>query len=329
MYSDNKIKNLGTLKKVDVRDIWKNEALNFTPWLAENIDVISDKLGLDLEVEKTEVRAGSFSADILAKDTVTDTYVIIENQLEKTDHDHLGKSITYASILDASTIIWIASDFTEEHKKAIDWLNDLTNKDISFYGLKLEVLQIDNSPKAVNFDIISEPNETVRRTRTTVTEMTGLQKSQLEFWDDFKELLSSKDKSISLRKSQPHNWFDISIGKTDIHVSNSHSFQKNEVTTGIYMRKSIASEMLPFFESQKEDIEKKMGVELIWDPNPETSDKRILLRYSADLEDSQEREKALEWMCKYAIKFIEVFSPIVKRYNGFIANSNENNEISD
>lgn len=313
MGSDNKIK-LGILKKVDVRDIWENEAYDFTPWLSENIDKISDKIGLELEIEKTEVKAGSFSADILAKDIGTDSYVIIENQLEKTDHDHLGKCITYASILDASTIIWIAVDFTDEHKKALDWLNNLTTEDISVYGIKLEVLQIGDSDKAVNFDVICEPNETVRRAKKTVSGMTELQKTQIEFWDEFKEKLSSKNKSISLRKSQACNWFDISIGKSDIHVFNTHSSQKNEVTSGIYIRKNIAEEMLPFLESKKDEIEEKMGEKLTWNPNPDTFDKKIILKHSVDLGEPKGREEALDWLTNHAIKFVEVFSPIVKSY---------------
>lgn len=307
--------DLGKLKLVDVREIWKNEARDFTPWLAANIDEIANKLGIELEVEDTEVNAGSFSADILAKDIETDRYVIIENQLEKTNHDHLGKCITYASFLNASTILWIAPDFTEEHKKALDWLNDLTNENISFYGIKLELLQIDDSKKAVNFDIVSEPNQTVRSTRKTLSgELSENQKSQLEFWIDFKEKLSKIRKDISLRKPRPQYWFDISIGKSNIHVSNTCSIKNNEVTTGIYITNKIANEMLPFLKNRKTEIEEKMGEKLIWDPYLDYIDKKIMLKFSVDLNDPQEREKALIWLTNHAIKFRDVFSPIIQEF---------------
>ena len=212
-------------------------------------------------------------------------------------------------------MIWVAVDFTEEHKKALDWLNDLTNEDISFYGIKLELLQIDDSKEAVNFDIISEPNQSVRTTRKSVSgEISELQKAQIEFWDDFKEKFSSKKKNFSLRKSLPQNWFDISIGKFGIHNFNTRSYQKNEVTTGIYISNKIADEMLPFLESKKDEIEEKMGEKLIWDPSPDSIDKKIMLQYSADIENPKEREEALIWLCDHAIKFVEVFSPIVKSY---------------
>ncbi|MEO0075833.1 MAG: DUF4268 domain-containing protein, partial [candidate division WOR-3 bacterium] len=146
---------LGILKTITPRQIWNNEARDFTPWLANNIEKLNKALGLELEVENTEVAVGPYSADILAKDTGTGKYVIVENQLEKTNHDHLGKAITYASVLDASTIIWIATDFTEEHKKALDWLNDHTSDEISFYGAQEELWQIDDSKPALRFNIIS------------------------------------------------------------------------------------------------------------------------------------------------------------------------------
>jgi hypothetical protein len=137
---------LGKIQVVPLRSIWKNEAQDFTPWLADNIDDLGEALGLELEYEDKEVSVGPYSADILAKDAGTGKYVVIENQLEKTNHDHLGKCITYSAVLDASAVIWIASDFTEEHKKALDWLNDHTSEEIAFYGVKLELQQISFKP---------------------------------------------------------------------------------------------------------------------------------------------------------------------------------------
>jgi hypothetical protein len=177
----------GVLKQIGPRLKWNNESVDFTPWLAEHIDELNKSLGLELDVENTEVAAGPYSADILAKDTGTDRYVIIENQLEKTNHDHLGKALTYASVLDASTIVWIATDFSEEHKKALDWLNDHTNDEISFYGVQLELWQIDNSPVAVKFNVLSKPNQAVRETSRIKSseELTEKQIILLDFWIKF------------------------------------------------------------------------------------------------------------------------------------------------
>ncbi|MEZ6070528.1 MAG: hypothetical protein R3C10_09705 [Pirellulales bacterium] len=139
--------NLGRLEKVDLRAVWGTEDGDFTPWLGtdENIALLSDTIGLDLQVEAQEKEVGPFRADILCKDTANDTWVLVENQLEKTDHRHLGQLVTYAAGLDAVSIVWIAASITDEHRAALDWLNDITNEDINFFGLEVELFRIDDS----------------------------------------------------------------------------------------------------------------------------------------------------------------------------------------
>ena len=190
---------LGKIKSVSLRHIWKNEARDFTPWLAEHLEELNEALGLELELEDKEVSVGPYSADILAKDTGTGKYVVIENQLQKTDHDHLGKCITYASVLDASAVIWIASKFTEEHHKALDWLNDHTSDDIAFYGVKVELWQIENSPSAVRFNVISTPNIIVRQARIDKGELSEARRNQLDYWTAYREKLSESGKIRSLQ----------------------------------------------------------------------------------------------------------------------------------
>lgn len=153
---------LGKIKNVQLKDIWNNDLSDFTTWLSENLEKIESSVGLDLEYRAKDISVGTFSVDILARDVATDKYVIIVNQFEETNYDHLGKFITYASVLDASSVIWIASDFNEEHKKALDWLNDNISNKINFYGIKVELFQIDDSKPAVSFNVISRPNSLVR-----------------------------------------------------------------------------------------------------------------------------------------------------------------------
>jgi len=143
---------LGRLEQVELRTIWVNEAVDFTPWLArpENISELAKTLGLELEVEGQEGPVGPFRADILCKDVGTDAWVLIENQLEKTDHGHLGQLLTYAAGLQAVTIVWVAARFTEEHRAALDWLNEITKDDVRFFGLEIELWKIGSSPAAPN-----------------------------------------------------------------------------------------------------------------------------------------------------------------------------------
>ena len=305
---------LGEIKQVKLRKIWKNEAYDFTPWLSENLDKIGEALGLEFEFEGIEVPVGSYSADILAKDTGTGKYVVIENQLEKTNHDHLGKCITYASVLDASAIIWIASNFTEEHKKALDWLNDHTMDDIGFYGVKVELWQIDDSQPAVRFNIVSSPNEVVRQAtkRKEQGELSENRKNQLRFWTEFREKLLQTKKIRSLQTPRPQYWFDVALGKSGINLSNTFNTEKNEIGIRVYIGNKQAEEWLPYFESKKEFVENKIGSKLDWNPNPDNRDKVITLIKQFDLQDEKNWIVAIDWLAGETIKFRETFSKIIK-----------------
>src|SRR5262249_61031792 len=141
------VQNLGRLERVELRNIWISEASDFTPWLArkENLDILGETLGIDLELEAQERPVGPFRADILCKDIRTNRWVLIENQLERTDHTHLGQLLTYASGLEAVTIVWIAARFTEKHRSTLDWLNKITDDRFRFFGLEEELCPIRDS----------------------------------------------------------------------------------------------------------------------------------------------------------------------------------------
>ncbi len=149
---------LGRLERVELRQVWTGEAADFPPWLAQNIAVLGDALNLELELEAQEQPVGPFRADILCKDTATGQWVLIENQLARTDHTHLGQLLTYAAGLDAVTVVWVAARFTDEHRAALDWLNAHTGEDIDFFGLEIELWRIGSSPIAPKFNVVSKPN---------------------------------------------------------------------------------------------------------------------------------------------------------------------------
>ncbi|MFD3003100.1 DUF4268 domain-containing protein [Pontibacter toksunensis] len=304
--------DLGNLKTIAPRQKWNSEARDFTPWLASNIESLSKAIGLELEVENTEVACGPYSADILAKDTGTGKYVVIENQLEKTNHDHLGKAITYSSVLDASTVIWIATDFTQEHTKALDWLNDHTTDEISFYGVQVELWQIDDSKAALRFNIVSKPNEAVRQAAKSKgnDELSESRLFQLDFWTKFKDKLAKTKKIPSLQTPRPQYWFDVTLGKSHVHLSNTCNTDANNVGIRVYIGNKKAG-MLPYLESRKVEIESAIGQTLSWNPNPTNRDKIIALTHSTDFNNPQKVEEALEWLVKYTIKFREVFGKVI------------------
>ncbi|MDY0090991.1 MAG: DUF4268 domain-containing protein [Flavobacteriaceae bacterium] len=306
---------LGILKTVAPRQKWINEARDFTPWLSNNIEELGSALGLELEVENIEVAVGPYSADILAKDTGTGQYVVIENQLEKTNHDHLGKSITYASVLDASTIIWVATDFTPEHKKAVDWLNDHTSDNISIYGVQLELWQIDNSRAAVKFNVVCKPNDAVMRVARAIAtdELTESKRFQFEFWTKFRDKLALTRAIPSLQTPRPQYWFDVTLGKSNIHLSNTCNTDQNTVGIRVYIGSRIVDTMLPYLESRKAEIETELGEVLTWNPNPDNRDKVITLTKTTDFRNEKQVDEALDWLVQKTIHFRTVFAKIIRQ----------------
>lgn len=318
---------LGKIQVVSLRSIWKNEAQDFTPWLAENIEELGVTLGLELEYEDKEVSVGPYSADILAKDAGTGKYVVIENQLEKTNHDHLGKCITYSAVLDASAVIWIASDFTEEHKKALDWLNDHTSEEIAFYGVKLELIRIDNSFPAVQFNIQSKPNEVVRQATKSKEsgELSNAKKIQLQFWDYFREALIKTGKIRSLQTPRPQYWFDIALGKSNVHLSNIFTTNQKRIGVRVYIHNKEAEIWLPYFLQNKKRVEEEIGEKLEWNPNPNNKDKIIALNRNFDFENKDSWDEAINWSVNYTLAFKKVFGELIKEYREGI---NEGSPIS-
>ncbi len=182
---------LGRLEPVPLREAWITEDRDFTPWLAqpENITLLGEALNIDLEIEAQEKNVGPFRADILCKDVANGHWVLIENQLERTDHNHLGQLLTYAAGLEAVTIVWIAARFTEEHRATLDWLNEITDERFQFFGLEVELWRIGNSPVAPKFNIVSKPNnwsQSVKRGAQAIED-----DIQREYWDAFNGALEA------------------------------------------------------------------------------------------------------------------------------------------
>lgn len=308
---------LGELKKLNPRAYWRNESSDFTPWLASepNMERLGQALGMELEVESTEVSVGPFSADILARDTASSDYVVIENQLGKTDHEHLGKLLTYAAALDARTVVWIAADFTEEHRKALDWLNANSSEDIAYYGVRLELWQIDDSAPAVQFNVISRPAEfSVRGSAAAApAPVSEARKLQYEWWTAFREALLEAKVLTAARQARPQYWYDIPLGRTGIHLSNTINTYDNKIGIRVYMRGIYGAETaLAQLRDEKDVIEREIGEPLQWDTNPQARDKIIALYRSADLKRRDKWPEYLQWMTEMTRRFRDVFGPRVK-----------------
>ena len=259
--------SIGKLTEVDVRTLWKHEQYDFSEWLAKqaNIEYLNDILGLTLSDVDKEVYVGPYRCDIVAKDETSGITVIVENQLEATNHDHLGKIITYASGLDASVIVWIVKDAKEEHRAAIEWLNNNTTKDINFFLIEIHAYKIGESDPAPKFEVVEKPNDFVKRSKTKYTdgELNQSQSERLMFWEQFNEVVIARGKPFNLRKASTDHWYDVAVGVSSAHVAINLVNKDNNVVVELYINDD--KELFDSLYEKKEEIEEKLGFSLDWD----------------------------------------------------------------
>ena len=311
------MEELGQLIKVPLREFWEGEASDFTPWLAdeENISLLGDTIGVELEVEAQERNVGPFRADILCKDTLTDNWVLIENQLEPTDHTHLGQLLTYAAGLNAVTVVWIAERFTDEHRAALDWLNEITAEGFSFFGLEIELWRIDDSRKAPKFNVVSHPNDwtkTVSRISPT-KELTSTNQLYLEYWTGLRDVLEERNGVINPVKPWARNWLGFGVGRSGFLLDATINNREKWICVGLTLRGSDAKSHFNVLKQDRIDIETAISAELEWEEKPEQ--KRSYISRSLEdtnLEDRQDRDRQHQWLCGQLETFHKVFSPRVK-----------------
>ena len=257
---------LGKLKAVDIRTVWPHEQYDFSKWLAmdENIKELGDTLNLSLTDVETEKFVGNYRCDILCKDEITGKIVLIENQLEPTNHDHLGKIITYASGLDAAVVIWIVSSARDEHASAIEWLNKHTDDDISFFLLEVHAYKIGDSDPAPQFKIIEQPNDFVKTVKNIAknAELNESQKSRLEFWTQFNEIIVANGKPFNTRKASTDHWYNVAIGSSEANISIDLVNKEHKIRIGLWINDN--KDIFDSLFQQKSSIENALGIELEW-----------------------------------------------------------------
>jgi hypothetical protein len=303
---------LGTLKRLDLREYWKHEALDFTKWLSEpgNIALLSDEVGIGIEVTQTEASVGRFNVDILAQEENTGRKIIIENQLETTDHSHLGQLITYAAGLEAQYVIWIVREVREEHRQAVDWLNEHTDEDISFFLVALELWQIGGSDPAPKFSVVCRPNEWKKSVRTSAQDgdLTDTKTKQLEFWQQLKEFAADSYPELRLRTPRPQHWYDVSIGRSDCHICFIADSRENQVRCELYIPDS--KELYKTLLASKAHIEKELDLAepLDWQDLLGKKACRIRVLHPFTFANTSTWNEAFDWLSKTGIQFKKVFS---------------------
>lgn len=312
---------LSKIERVSLRDCWQNEATDFTPWLAsdENIALLADTLGLpELEVKAQEEHVGPFRADILCVDPGTDKYVLIENQLEKTDHTHLGQILTYAAGLDAVTIIWIAEHFTEEHRAAIDWLNRITDKDFNFFGIEIQLIKIGDSPAAPMFNVIAKPNGWSKDVKSSSQKSndshSDLENFRYDFWTAFCEYMRNNPSKLFKTQSPTHShWTNVAIGRSGVHISLLLNTVEKKITVQLYMKDDIDKRFFDELYKYKDDAEASIGQELDWRRLDDKKASSIDIYKYCDVTKASSQEEMFAWYKEYTEKFITFFKPIIKK----------------
>lgn len=313
--------NLGKMEPVNVRSAWPNEATDFTPWLAseQGLELLQDALGMDLEVEAVEQSIGPFRADILAKrlDTPDEHWVLVENQLERTDHRHLGQLLTYAAGLKAATIVWVAQDFAEEHRAALDWLNEITSDAYQFFGLQIELWRIGASEPAPLLNVLAEPNDWSREVKQSAEHtVSDLKEQQQRFWQGVRARLLEKKSEVRPQKAHPQHWADYALGRSGTWLSATVNTAKAYVSVEFNFRGPPDKTWFRELEARKESIEALVGPGLVWKRLDGKKSSRVgVYLEGQDPTDERQWPTQQAWVIEKLELFHRVFSPVVKEFS--------------
>jgi len=301
--------NIEKLEIVALRDAFRHEAQNFTYWLESNIDALSQRVGIELTVLEREKTVGSFNVDLFCEDG-SGSYVIIENQLERTDHDHLGKLLTYMVNLEAKTAIWVTPEVRPEHERVIDWLNEATSADFSFYLVSVEAVRIGNSPYAPLFTVLAAPDEQIREIGETKKELADRHYHRKEFWTGFLERSQARTRLFSGRSPTTDHWLTAATGKSGIGFN--CLILKDRAAIDLYIdvgdwEKNKAA--FDFLYADRDAIEAEFGDSLDWRRLDDKRASRVVKVYHGygSLNEPETWPELQELLIEKIIQFDKVF----------------------
>ncbi|ARU43062.1 hypothetical protein CCB81_02410 [Armatimonadetes bacterium Uphvl-Ar2] len=309
--------DLSKLVRVPLREAWKHEAGDFTPWLAEadNLDSLAEALGLsELEAVATEHLVGDFKLDILC--TNGDEQVIIENQLAETDHKHLGQIIAYAAGVGARKVIWVAESFRPEHLAALRFLNENTTDDLSFFGVQVELWRIGDSPLAPKFEVVVKPDNWAKAGREqarAAASASPTKQLQLRFWTALTERLAKNAPHIRPQAPRPRHWLNNSIGRSGFGLNTTANTRDDRLSVELFIVGVEAKARFAHLVGQRQHIEQQLGFELDWQELPDALACRIASWYpDAPIEDEHRWNEYLGWLEQRLVVMDRVLRPIVR-----------------
>lgn len=300
---------MGRLSVVPVRDVWKHEAYDFTQWMLQNADVLADVLGMELELTAAEHPVGGFSLDLIGREVGTGNVVIVENQLEQTDHGHLGQIMTYAGGTDPQTVVWCAPSFRDEHRAALDWLNEHTDENTRFFGVEITAVQIDNSRLAPLFRLVAQPNEWTKQVHaeTAAIPTTEREVAYQEFWTELLRRIRQQHSDWTRSVKAPRaSWMTMPYGSSIGWYG--FVFTRTGPRVELYFGSSDAEENRLAFEriaANREQIDADFGAPVSYDPLPTKKACRLHVDRpeGGDVMEEASREALMDWFLSTMDRF--------------------------
>lgn len=311
--------NLSKITEIPPRRYWQSESSDFTPWLAEedNIALLSEAISLDLEVVSREEKIDGGRADLLCVESGTERNVIIENQLEKTDPDHLGRILSYASALNASTIIWIATEFDEQYRATVDWLNRVTGEEFNFFGIEIHLLQIGNSDYAPQFKVVAKPNDWQKRVMSSSkvgdNDLSDMKKSQKQYWEEFVSYMKANpSKLFHTQTPAPQHWMNIAIGRSYFYMSVCVSSRENKISVQFWINNENPKAAFDSLLVHKQQSLTEISADIDWLRLDDRKQSSVQLSKPYDFLDVSTRQAQFVWFKEFIEKFITFFKPKIK-----------------
>lgn len=309
---------IGELEVVDIRKVWQHEAHNFTPWLLKNSDKLGKLLGIDLELVASEHPVGGFSLDLIGHDSSTGDLVIVENQLEQSDHSHLGQLLTYSGGTDAVNIIWIATSFREEHRAALDWLNNRTDEKTRFFAVSIAAVRIGDSDVAPLFTLVARPNNWNKIVKAASAAVSNNDKSgaYFEFWSQYLERLASEKPNWTNTNSVPtRSWISLRSGISAVTFGTNFSNQglRSEVYFGSASTEVNEARFQAIY-ANKDEFEQRFGQPLSWETLEGKKASRIAFYWpNQKIDQLQDWEKFMDWFIDTQERLRSAAAPFIEQ----------------
>jgi hypothetical protein len=303
----------GRAEQVPLRELWKNEAQDFTPWLEANPDRLGELLGMELEFVR-EQSVGLFSLDLLGRDKNSDQLVIVENQLDKSDHSHLGQLLTYAGGFEPAYVVWIAKEIRSEHKAALDWLNSVTNSETYFFGIEIKAIRIDDSNPAPLLDVVVQPNSWSKQAHETKSAANDSPRARqyLAFWERVIAEFGGEFTELKNRKASPQLWLSASSGISAVNLA--LVFTSRGLKAEFYFGSKSEEQNTKRFEAvlaARDLIESKMGRSAEWESLPGQKASRVAIYGpECDVTNASEWANYIEWF-RSAYRDMRNAAPVV------------------